>query len=242
MPAHITAETYLRKFEGSASNPAAVRCSDGEVYVIKGLNAGQMIFNDQVCALLGNLIGAAVPDVALVSLSQELIDINSSEIGHFTAGLCHATRYLPDFSFRENGVIHIDQGDNRLRFLRLAAFFGWMGGSDQQFIYENQPPRRVFSVDHGHFFHGGPSWTVDSLAQAPLAVVYPPLAQACHFKPEELAEAAILLQSVTVEQIVRAVARPPDAWGVPVEMRSALAKYIHSRREDLVASCLLQAT
>lgn len=237
-PEHLTVETYLGQFEGSASNPARVRCSNGEIYALKGPLAGQMIYNDQVCALLGKLIGAPVPDVAVASLSQELIDLNGGNMTHLGAGLCHASKLIPESSIRVNGIDHLDQGDNRDRFLRLAIFFGWMAGGDQQFIYKNQPPRLVHSVDHGHFFPNGPTWTVQSLQGAPKAEVDQSLAQSCRFTPDELDREMVMLQSVTAEQVADAVARPPDSWGVTTDMRSALAQYLYVRRDDLLASHL----
>ena len=66
-------ETYLGKFEGSAANPAKVLCSDGEIYALKGIRDAQMIYNDQVCAKLGELIGAPVgrPEVNVYALPAD---------------------------------------------------------------------------------------------------------------------------------------------------------------------------
>ena len=234
-PSPLTVVTYLGKFEGSAANPAKVQCSDDKIYALKGLNAGQMIFNDQVCAKLGRLIGAMVPEVAVADLSQTLIDINHNEMTHLGAGLGHASMLIPGCSGR-SGIAHLNDGDNRQRFSRLAMFFGWMGGRDQQYIYENQPPRLVYSVDHGHFFHGGPKWTVETLVRAPSAEADQKLVTQCALKVEEIADACFPLRVVTPKQIAEAVATPPDEWGIDLGQRVALAKYLHRRRCELLAT------
>lgn len=231
----VVAETYLGKFKDGGSKPVKLRCSDGQTYAVKGRQAGRMIFNDQVAANLGKLIHAAVPDVTVAEVPQALIDANPNTMKHMKAGTAHASKEIEGCSGRL-GIEHADDGNNRERFARLAVFFGWMGGGDQQFIYNNAKPHLVHSVDHGHFFHGGPNWTSDGTKQAPLAQVDAELMKHCQFTSEELRDACAPLLSVTTEQIAEAVAAPPDDWGVSMNERIALAEYLERRRAELVAA------
>lgn len=233
-PRAVTAETYLGKFENSASNPVKLRCADGRNYAVKGLQAGRMVFNDQVAARLGFMLGGPIPEVALIVVSPELIQL-TPDMAHMRPGISHGSIVLEDHTAKA-GFQHLDQSENRARFACLAVFFGWMGGSDQQFIYQKQAPCLVSSVDHGHFFHGGPDWTNDSLKQSGRAVPDTALVRGCCFSDDELRQACKPLANVTPEQIATAVAVPPDEWGVQANERIALAEYLHRRQLELLGA------
>ena len=205
---HVLAETYLKKW-GSASKPVALSCADGNIYVVKGQQAGRMVFNDQVAARFGSLIGAPVPPVALVLVPDDLIKA-SAQMGHVQAGLSHGSREIGNTTDKSTNFDHLDDGDNKARFLALAIFYGWMHVGDRQFIFEKSDPHLVHSVDHGHFFHGGPNWTTQSLAQAPSAVADQGVVNECNFTSEQLAKACRPLCKVTAKQIAEVLAVPPD--------------------------------
>lgn len=162
-PQPVMAETFIRKWD-TASRPVRLRCADGNNYVVKGQQVGRMAFNDQVSARLGRAIGAPVPDeVALVQVPAELIAANPGEMAHITPGIGHGTKMIENTSERL-AIERNNEPYNRPRFALLCIFFGWLGGSDTQYIYSTEDPYLVYSVDHGHFFHGGPNWNVTSLA------------------------------------------------------------------------------
>jgi hypothetical protein len=153
----ITAETFIRR-RSSASAPVDVGCSDGKTYVVKGLRndsaQGRMIFNDQVIARFGQLLSAPVAEVALIEISQALIDLNphpASQMGNMIPCTAHGSCLLPNVTDRVDAISHTTEGTNKERFARIGILHAWMGSSDRQFIYETNAPFRVFSVDHGHF-------------------------------------------------------------------------------------------
>jgi hypothetical protein len=57
-----------------------------------------------------------------------------------------------------------DVPDNRPRFAALAVLYGWIPAGDAQLIYRQTVSHLVYSVDHGHFFPGGPNWTLAGLS------------------------------------------------------------------------------
>ena len=91
-----------------------------------------------------------------------------------------------------------------------------------QLVYEDST-NIVWSFDHGHFFHSGPCWTIETLRATPAAVPDPVIAIGCGLAVEELTEAAIAL----------AVASPEDAWQIMMDERIALAEHFRSRADDL---------
>ena len=233
-PTPIRAETYLKKW-GSASKPVAVACSDGNIYVVKGQQAGRMIVNDHIAGRLGAMIGAPVPPIAVVDIPGALIKV-TPDMGHVTSALAHGSRFLRECTERINDIDHLDANGNRARFARLAVFFGWVGGSDHQFIYDKAEPHRVHSVDHGHFFHEGPDWTIDKLGQAPAAAANDMLMKKCQLTKDELIGACRSLRAVTDDQIAEIVAGPPDEWGITIDERVAVAHYLATRRDQLAAA------
>lgn len=226
-----TAYTFLKKW-GSASAPVQLRCDDGQEYVVKGPQTGRVAVNDQIVGRLGEALGAATGRVGLIDVPAELIAAEP-ELSHLTAGLCHGSLWIRD-STERLGFEHADIPQNRQRFALLAVLYGWVVANDHQFIYLKMPPNLVFSVDHGHFFPGGPNWTRDSLATAPRAEADVAIAGACALTEEELRTACGELVSIDSRTIAGAVATPPDQWGILLEERVALAEYLARRQSEML--------
>lgn len=229
-----TAETFLRKWE-TASKPVLLRCDDKNEYVVKGQQAGRMLVNDHVVAKIGILLGAPVPHAAIVQVPSELISAEP-EMSHMMPGLSHGSRFVPHC---HDGGVQVSL-ENRDRFSRLAVLYGLVAASDQQFIYENQAPNLVHSVDHGHFFPGGPQWTTESLKSAPPATPEPSIISACALTNEEVAAAAVALEQVTDEAIAEIVKTLPTEWGLSEEERFQLVEFLTRRREEMKATCTLE--
>lgn len=224
--------TTFRKAWASASRPVLVVCDDLQEYVIKGSQAGRMIFNDHVTAWLGSALGAPVGKPRFVDVPAELIALEP-QMAHLAAGVAHGTVWVPDYTEAES-VQHADAPDNRVRFAALAVLYGWMQAGNHQFIYKKTPPNLVVSVDHGHFLPGGPDWTLASLAGAPPPQVDEVLEAACHFVPAELEGPGRALRSLSDARIAAIVGRPPPTWNVTEGERIALAAYLADRRDRLV--------
>jgi hypothetical protein len=218
-PAPVMAETFIRKWQ-TASQPVRLRCADGENYVVKGRQMGRMAFTDHVAARLGRAIGAPVPDaVVLVNVPQELIAANPVEMAHMQPGIGHGTKMIDDTSDR----LAIERNNelyNKPRFALLSVFFGWLGGSDTQYIYKTTDPHLVYSVDHGHFFPNGPNWTIATLTGAPAAVVQTDIVQQCGLTAAELVTACTGLRGLESAQIANAIGVCPEngASSKPTEL------------------------
>lgn len=218
----------------SAARPVLARGIDKREYVIKGQQAGRQIVNDQVVARLGMAIGAPVGEPCIVEISEELI-AEDSRFSYLTPGTAHATLYIPKCSSQREEINYTNQPENRERFALLILLYGWVYANDYQFIYENARPNLVYSVDHGHFFPGGPEWKQRDLLEAASAEINPRLVDSCKLIPEDIRRRRKLLDDVSEETIIQAVAAPPSEWGLTIDERVTLVEYLVKRRQDLLA-------
>lgn len=229
-PAAVQAHTFLRVWP-SFSRPAALACDDGHAYVVKGKQIGRAAVNDQVVARLGIAMGAPVGEPMLVDVPQALITAEP-QIQHLPPGIAHGTRFVENCSDRM-WIAHQNVPENRLRFARLAVLYGWASSGDHQLIYPNSPPHVVISVDHGHFFPGGPDWQPPGLTGAPPADVNHEITSQCALTAAELRTALQELANVPEVAIIRAVAAPPDDWAISPDDRVALVQYLSRRRDEM---------
>jgi hypothetical protein len=227
----VRAETFISVW-GSASKPALLLCDDKNRWVVKGIaHARRQAVNDHVVGRLGLAAGAPVGRVGLVDLPQDLID-SEAELAHFTAGWAHGSLFMTDVSDDRRGLEHLSVPENIPRFAALAQLFGWVQANDCQYLYSTTPPHIVYSVDHGHFFAGGPEWTESSLAAAPPAAV-DPLAQTCNLPTASLDAACQAFKDLSDDDIASAVGTPPDSWNLTLEERVALGCYLSDRRHAM---------
>ncbi len=237
-PQPIRVHTYLQRW-GTFSAPVALIGDDGQVYVVKGRQAGRQdvyraMVNDHVVARLGAQLGAPVPEVAIVDVPNELV-AGQAEMRHMQPGLAHGSRRLDGVSERA-AINHVRIDGNRPRFTRLAVLYGWIHAGDHRFVYKKTEPQLVYSVDHGHFFPNGPIWSIGSLAQAPAAQVDATITQACGLTRQEIEDAVRRLANISNQTIAEVVAGPPDEWGLSLDERVALFSYLLRRRDELVAA------
>lgn len=131
---------------------------------------------------------APVPIVRIVHIPQELIDGEPALAG-VPAGPAHGSRYMPNASKTRQGIKYENLPMNRDRFALLAVMYGLAGvNTDHQFFYEDGT-NLVWSFDHGHFFNGGPNWTMDSLRGTPAAAPDAKISAQCGFNSDELSSA-----------------------------------------------------
>jgi hypothetical protein len=229
----VTVEIVHHRYETSA-RPVLVTCSDGRDYVVKGRNAGRVPVNEQVVARLGRAMGAPVPQVALVDVPEILVE-EEPLLSHFSSGLAHGSEVVQDVA--DSYLIdHIREAGNRIRFARLAVLWGWVNLRDRQYLYSETRPYLVYSADHGNSFPRGPEWSRRSLLPRLDAAPDVELADCCRFTPAELSDAHDALASMDNARIARAVAAPPDEWGIDITERVALATYLARQRLELLRS------
>jgi hypothetical protein len=227
----VRANTFRRDWQ-SASHPVLLLCDDNLEYVVKGSQAGRMIFNDHVVAWLGHALGAPIGVPRVIEVTPSLIALEP-RLSHMAAGLAHGTYWVPGCS-DASPIQYMDLPENRSRFAALAVLYGWVAAGNEQFIYRTTPPNLVISVDHGHFFPNGPDWAIATLAGAPPPQLNALIATACGFTKAELAPVAARLLTIGDAHIAAIVGRPPPGWNVSRDERIALADYLVTRRDLLL--------
>jgi hypothetical protein len=215
------------------SKPFLLRCQDGNDYVVKTINlAARQIINDQLIARLGVLLKAPVGEPALVWISSDLIQADS-HLGGVTEGFAHGTLWIPN-CMDQYELIATSEPENRLRLVLLATLYGWAVASDHQFLFTHNPPRLIYSVDHGHFFPNPPDWQIKDLqncSQADLDSFF----KDCNFTPCELKQAYDHLKAISTDDIVKAVSIIPEEWGFTMEEQVAVVIFLNTRQKQLLA-------
>ncbi|BBC24871.1 HipA family kinase [Pseudanabaena sp. ABRG5-3] len=231
----IIATTIRRGWQSSAK-PVLVRGIDGSEYVVKGKQAGRQIINDRVVAKLGQAMNAPVGEPYLIEISQDLIEINP-DFSYLATGIAHGTKFIPDCSDDRELFLHFDKSKNLERFASLAILYGWMYASDHQFIYKNQSPRLVYSVDHGNFFVGNAEWTVERLGRKFSPAMPDHLIVSTYkLKDEDLSPALNALREITEQMIMQTVCNIPQEWGINIDERLVLVEYLIERQHNLLAN------
>ena len=197
--------------------------------MVKCRHIGRGAYNDQIIARLGKLIGAPVGKPTIVDIPSDLV-ITNPDISALPPGLAHGVEFIADTSGRLNGIDLNGHLDNKLRFAKLAVLFGWLQGADVQFIYSTVEPKYVYSVDHGHFFPGGPPWTIASLQSATAPQLYAPIVSALSLTKSEMSSAVSAVTALTDQQISDCVSLVPPDWGVDAGEKVALTQYLIDRR------------
>ncbi|MCU0532923.1 MAG: hypothetical protein MUD14_03380 [Hydrococcus sp. Prado102] len=227
--------TFRRSWNTSA-RPISARCIDKRDYIVKGQQAGRQIVNEQIVARLGIALNAPVGEPKIVEISPDLLELDPL-FNYLTPGSAHATLFIPNcFDNRDLSKVYTDQPENRLRFALLCVLYGWVQAKDHQFIFQKNRPNLVYSVDHGHFFPGGPNWTENDLEQASAATLDERLRSACHFTTdtEEIQTALSQLSNITETQIIQAVAASPAEWDFTIKERVTMIEYLIIRQGELV--------
>jgi hypothetical protein len=233
----------------SFASPPLVGCEDGEEYWVKFVLAeqgcipaartphlGGMITDHVVGLLAQRLAPQCVPPNRLVLIGDDLIAIER-RLSKACPGLAHGSRNASKNTTNRMDFAHGDYYKlpiNRPRMASLAVLYGFALASDHQVIFQVGGESLVFSVDHGHFFPGGPAWTAAGLAGAAPAVVDPLIVTKCQLTRHEIEEAIKSLEVLVATDIAEAVAAPPDDWFFPESDRIALADYLWNRREVML--------
>lgn len=235
----IEARTVYRA-KKTKSLPVLVKCSDSQKYWIKGFQAGRQIVNDHIIARIGIALKAPVGTPRLINVTQGLIDLEES-LSHFQPGIAHGSLLIEDCN-DEYSLYATDLPENRLRLARLALLYGWFKAGDPQYLYNRNPPRLIHSVDHGHFFPGGPNWTEENLKSASPAIWDECIASKCRFTHGEIVSALDGLACITNEQLFEAVAILPDSWQLTMEEQFTLIEFLHIRQQDLLSGYSVDGT
>lgn len=176
---HIYAVEHIRKMRGG-SQAHLLRASDNQHYVTKFRNnpqAVKILANEYLASKLGAHLGLPMPEVEIISVSDEFI-ANSADLridfgGHFVpcaSGLQFGARYIADpleanlFDYLPDSLL--DQVNNKKDFPRILAFDKWTGNADgRQAVFSRPAYEGNYSatfIDQGYCFNAGEWNFIDS--------------------------------------------------------------------------------
>ena len=137
-------------------------------------------------------------------------------------------------AFGSRAATRLEKGLN-IKICRRTArdlpdsLYGWVQSADHQLFYDNHPPRRVHSFDHGLFLPGGQNWCIASLSAPGVPQPDPYICNPCGFTESELKSARDRLSELSTETIASAIAAIPPEWSVAQADKVALAGYLDAR-------------
>lgn len=231
-PSGVRAEILLSQHNGGSSGAFLVRADDGNRYWCKVLNNGQnsprVPINEQIVGRLGTLIGVGVCLPVLVEIPEVLAGWEFLPGRCLEAGWAHGSLAV-DPAIETRAIDHRADDDNIRRQAGFFAVHDWLAGQDAQWLIGVGEDNAYYSHDHGHYFPGGPDWTVDSLGTNvgnPYSLGAPPDG----LDAQELERLAGALEAVTEEEVVSELAKLPAEWPVTDDELEAVLDFALARR------------
>lgn len=248
-PVPTRAVEYRRAPFGSFAGPPLLYCEDGAEYWVKHTKvvegcpptqrvaqAGGMVTDHIVGHLARILADGIVPPVACVLIDDELKNAEP-RLSSACTGPAHGSKNAALNCTNRMPLDHAGHNNlpmNRRRVACIAVLYGLAMASDHQVIYRLSGDPLVYSVDHGHFFPGGPMWSAAQLAGAPVGEIDRQVTSTCKLSDGELAEPLTSLENLREGDIAEAVAAPPDEWFFPPTDRIAVANFLWKRRANIL--------
>lgn len=221
---------------GTWSGPFRALASDGESYFVKSLATcppGQeaSLVIERVVAAVGGLIGAPVCHTTLIRIPDDLEGHEVRLGAPLTAGLAHASRALEhaDEMGRPN-LYARSQDDNARRHVGVYALFDWCCGADQQWLYDLDADRTIYSHDHGLYLPPVGTGTLDADAlRGGVAYVSELPDAASGLSAAAVDDVATALERLTPADLVAVMRSVPASWPVDDVVLAALAWFLEQR-------------
>ncbi|GAA1592189.1 hypothetical protein GCM10009804_55630 [Kribbella hippodromi] len=206
----------------------------GNQYWIKPLGnpqGDQILVTEQLVAAAGRLIDAPVRPTALVTVPHELAGWKYGETQRLASGVAHGSLNLPSADVVDE-LLYTFHDDNQRRQPALAALWDWCLGEDEQWLYDLDDDRSIWSFDHGLWLGGGFGWSGDQL-ERDVGVDWSWDESVIGMDKAAFHEVADRLHAVTVQQLLEAVACVPTAWQVPQFELETVAWLLYRRRTQV---------
>jgi hypothetical protein len=231
-PACVQATAPLKQSTQGSSGSFLVLASDQRRYWCKSLNNFQdprVPVNEQIVAKLGQLIGAPVCTPQLVEITDPLVgwEIRPNTGRLLERGWAHGSLAVEP-SVETHALERRTEDENARRHAGIFALYDWVGGSDPQWLMMGADAA-YFSHDHGHYFPGGPAWTIASLT-ANSGAAYQIGGATTGLDNGELNRIADRLEDVSREDLEACASNLPADWPVGTDELEALVEFVYGRR------------
>jgi hypothetical protein len=227
---------------GSWGGPFRATANDQRSYFVKSLQTCPQdqqasLAVEQVVAQVGGLIGAPVCETSLILIPAALAGWTARPGSPpLQEGLAHASLALSHAEEHRPALIARTDDNNCRRQVGVYALYDWCFGTDQQWLYDLDSDRMIFSHDHGLYFPpaGRGGWTRQDLVNH---------AGQAHELPdprsglaaEEAKNMALALEQVTRADLARVLSSIPASWPVSDEDLEALGWFLEYRAAAVAA-------
>lgn len=235
-PVCPTAILPLQQSSSGGSGAFLVRADDEKRYWCKCLGNPQgprVPANEQIVGRLGRIIGAAVCDVSIIRIPAELKDWEYRPGQRLAEGYAHGSLAIAG-PFETRSIQHAGDDANPERLTSLRILADWCWGGDHQWLYVPAEENRYFSHDHGHYFPGGPNWTIDTLRSNDPSQAAPGAGTIPAQRPEVALRIAEVLAQMDELGIARALAGLPSDWPVKEDELVEMTTYLARRRLGVI--------
>ena len=163
----LEATNHIRAMGQGGSQSQLLRDRNGGYQVVKFIGNAQgtkILANELVTGGLGKILGASVPDVTTIYVSETLTNEINSKIGtHFRPGIQVATSYIPN-CIAVSGPEIISKTDNSSTWSSSILLDTLTQNTDQKvehvLIYQAAEKGKAlhWEVDHGHTLGANSGW------------------------------------------------------------------------------------
>lgn len=228
---------------GGGSKSQLVLASDGRKYVVKLIANPQktrILANEYVVGRLAKLLGVPSPEVALIQVEQQFVDVVNPRANHiFRAGPAFGSLYIEG-----DGLVVTPSSPGEM--VRTGNVNKWPNAIVLDSLVQNEDlkPEHVllaknvsngasefWHVDHGHCFGVDRGWsTLNSANCSPRNLLYPEVVSGTN--PFE--EAFQKLQGITPEVVSDMLTAIPIAqWEVPSTDLDAMKLYLEAAKTNV---------
>jgi HipA-like kinase len=227
---------------GSWGGPFRATASDNRTYFVKSLQTCPQdqqasLAVEQIVAQVGRLIGAPVCETSLIRIPSELTGwAPRPGFPPLEAGLAHASLAVNRSEEHRPSLLARAQDDNSRRHVGVYALYDWCFGADQQWLYELDEDRMIFSHDHGLYFppNGTGRWTRQDLISA-VDQPHELSDDRAGLSGEATKDIAMALEEVNRSNLVSVLASIPASWPVSDQDLEDLGWFL-GRRAPAVAA------
>lgn len=238
----LQAKTDLGPVNKGGSGSHFVRCDDNNVYVVKFADNSKTAINEYVGGSLAKMLNLPTPTMALINLSQELIDLSSQMSSrNVKPGYHIGSQKLPDnimdFDKIDNDALTNFTLLNSDDLYGIICFDNWVlntdrhnGGNNMIEVLPGQK-LRFHIIDFGHCFVDN-NWTgLNNRIQEMNLMNYLPYFQRYLNKIESFEVWCKIIIKIDDSTIINLISSIPSSWMISKEESEQLVKFIQTRKE-----------
>lgn len=230
-------------FGKSGSKPLHVIATNSRAYWVKtpyNPHGQESLLAEAICYATAEFLGASTPSWAYLTVPEELAKqqtLHNAEpiypgIG-FASEIVHEVYESDELDF-------IDRDDNPKNGPRFIALWELCDGGDEQFLYKVTDDYSIRPFDYGLWLGIGPQVPPGALPDlSPTVSRWKGVVK--EMSALAFVEVSEKLTSMRIVDALHISAQVPVEWGFTDQDLILLARWIHSRKDDVARSLMLHA-